>query len=290
MAPPAQTTSASGTAGAAAAPEPAEPDRPNVLVRLADQIIAVPVDFIEEVGNLFILFGQTVSWLIRRPYRFRLFFQAMDFVGVGSVAIVCLVGLFSGMVFALQSVEAFRTFQAESFVGSTVAIALCRELAPVFTGIMITARAGSAIATELGTMRITEQIDALATCAVNPVQYLVVPRVIAGLLMTPVMCMVFIGIGLVGAYGIAVWYKGVDPGIFIANIRWYADPRDIFQGLIKATVFGVLLTLIGCYQGFYASGGARGVGIATTKAVVHAAVTVLVIDYFLTEIILAVAY
>ncbi len=270
-------------------PEAEEPG-PGWLERTADRILAGPIGFIEEVGNVIILFGQTLSWLIRPPYRLRLFFQAMDFVGVGSLAIVCLVGLFSGMVFALQLVEALRTFQAEAFVGSTVAIALSRELAPVFTGIMITARAGSAIATELGTMRITEQIDALATCAVNPVQYLVVPRVVAGFFVAPILCMVFIGVGMVGAYGIAVWYKGVDPGIFIANIRWYADPRDIFQGLTKATVFGVLLTLIGCYQGFFASGGARGVGVATTKAVVHAAVVILVIDYFLSEIILAIAY
>jgi phospholipid/cholesterol/gamma-HCH transport system permease protein len=143
------------------------------------------------------------------------------------------------------------------------------------------------MATELGSMRITEQIDAMHTMAVSPIQYLVVPRIFAGLVMVPIMAMLFTLVGMGGAYGVAVWYKGVDPGQFWANVQWYTDPSDVIQGLIKAAVFGLALALIGCHQGYNASGGAKGVGMATTRAVVVASVSILVMDYFLTDIIIA---
>lgn len=245
------------------------------------------LDGLKLLGELAALLVDTVRWGVRRPFRIGLAFDAMEFVGVGSLLIIVLVGTFTGMVFGLQSVEAFRQFQAESFVGSTVALALTRELAPVLTALMITGRAASAMATELGSMRITEQIDALHTMAVSPVQYLIVPRVLAGIIMVPLMTMVFNVVGMMGAYGVAVWYKGVDPGTFMANVRWYTDPEDLAQGLIKAAVFGLMLTLIGCHQGYNASGGAKGVGLATTRAVVISSVSILVLDYFLTDVIIA---
>jgi phospholipid/cholesterol/gamma-HCH transport system permease protein len=221
-------------------------------------------------------------WTFRRPFRARVFLDAMDYVGVGSLLIVGLVGLFVGMVFSLQSVSAFRLFQAEGYVGSTVALAC--ELAPVFTSIMVAARAGSGMATELGSMRITEQIDALATLAVNPVQYLVAPRVVASTIMAPLLCLLFNVIGMAGAYLVAVIVMGVDRGLFIENTRWLLDANDIIQGLVKATFFGLALSLVACYQGFHASGGAKGVGVATTRAVVGSFVTILLLDYFLTDI------
>jgi len=219
---------------------------------------------------------------VRPPYRFRLLFQAMEFVGVGSLFIVLLTGLFTGAVFALQGAVAFRLFNAESLVGSTVALSLARELSPVLTGLMVTGRAGSGIATELGTMRVTEQIDALYTMAVNPVQYLIVPRFIAGLIMVPVLSVLFTMVGMLGAYFVGVVLLHIDQGIFIGKTRWFVDPADLSSGLIKAFFFGGILTMVGCYKGYYASGGARGVGVATTQAVVYGSVLILVADYFLT--------
>jgi phospholipid/cholesterol/gamma-HCH transport system permease protein len=240
------------------------------------------INAVEGLGRISMLFIETVIWAFRPPYRIKILFEAMDFVGVGSLFIVCLTGLFTGAVFSLQGAIAFRLFNAESLVGSTVAISLARELSPVLTGLMVAGRAGSGIATELGTMRVTEQIDALYTMAVNPVQYLVVPRVIAGLIVVPALCVLFTLVGMFGAYFVGVVLLQIDQGIFIQKIQWYVDPSDLFSGMIKAFFFGGILTLVGCYKGFYASGGARGVGIATTQAVVVSSVAILIADYFLT--------
>lgn len=230
------------------------------------------------------MFFETLVWTIRPPYRIRLLFQAMEFVGVGSLFIVLLTGLFTGAVFALQGAGAFRLFGAESLVGPTVGISLARELAPVLTGLMVAGRAGSGIATELGTMRVTEQIDALYTMAVNPVQYLVVPRFLAGISMVPVLCGLFTLIGMVGCYVVGVVLLRIDEGVFMEQTRWIVDPDDLTSGMIKAIIFGGILTMVGCYKGFYASGGARGVGLATTESVVASSVLILVADYFLTAI------
>lgn len=242
------------------------------------------LDSIHAVGQAALLTGETLVWMVRPPYRFRLLFQAMEFVGVGSLFIVLLTGLFTGAVFALQGAGAFKLFNAESLVGSTVAISLARELSPVLTGLMVAGRAGSGIATEIGTMRVTEQIDALYTMAVNPVQYLIVPRFLAGLLMVPVLSALFTLIGMVGAYFVGVVLLHIDQGVFIGKTRWFVDPEDLTSGIIKAFVFGGILTMVGCYKGYYASGGARGVGMATTQAVVYGSVLILVADYFLTAL------
>ncbi|MCA9522924.1 MAG: ABC transporter permease [Myxococcales bacterium] len=237
---------------------------------------------VESVGDIFLLFFETLVWMFRPPYRVRLFVEALSFIGVGSLFIVCLTGTFTGMVFALQSYKAFRLFNAETLVGSTVALALTRELAPVLTSLMVTGRVGSAIATELGTMKVTEQIDALNTMAVNPLQYLVVPRMLAALIMVPILCMYFNLVGMVGAYLVAVKFVGVDSGLFVAKVMKYVRPSDITSGLIKAAVFGVTIAVVGCYKGINASGGAAGVGVATTQSVVLSSVLILVQDYFLT--------
>ena len=238
----------------------------------------------EGTGRAAILFGETLVWTIRPPYRIRNLFVAMEFVGVGSLFIVMLTGLFTGAVFALQGAGAFRLFNAESLVGPTVGLSLARELSPVLTGLMVTGRAGSGIATELGTMRVTEQIDALYTMAVNPVQYLVVPRFIAGLVMVPMLSVLFTMVGMIGCYFVGVVLLNIDEGIFIEKVRWFVDYRDITSGLIKACVFGGILTMVGCYKGFFASGGARGVGLATTQSVVVSSVLILIADYFLTAL------
>jgi len=256
------------------------------IVRFVDRLWAQPTRLVEIAGEHMVLLGQAVFWLFRRPFRMGVFIEAAEFIGVQSLAIVSLIGLFVGMVFALQLVSALRQFGGEQFVGATLGIALTRELAPVFTSIVIAARAGAGMATELGSMRITEQIDALATLAVNPVQYLVTPRVLAATLMAPLLTMLFVVVAMLGGYLVAVGLLGVDPGVFISEARWLVDPADVMQGLIKATIFGCALSTISCAQGFFASGGAKGVGIGTTRAVVGSFVTILVLDYFLTDIIL----
>jgi len=237
---------------------------------------------VESVGKATSLFAETLSWIPRPPYRPRQLFIAMEFVGVGSLFIVLLTGLFTGAVFALQGAGAFRLFNAESLVGPTVGISLARELSPVLTGLMVAGRAGSGIATELGTMRVTEQIDALYTMAVNPVQYLIVPRFLAGLIMVPILSALFTLVGMGGCYFVGVVLLNIDAGIFVSKVQWLVDPDDLTSGLIKACAFGGVLTMVGCYKGFYAAGGARGVGLATTQSVVVSSVLILVTDYFLT--------
>ena len=239
--------------------------------------------FIEHAGGMVMLAVNALAWLFRRPLRLGLWFHQMNFVGVGSFFIVMLTGTFTGMVFALQTVSGFARFNAESLVGGAVALALTREMAPVLASMMVTARAGSAMAAELGTMKVTEQIDALVTMAVNPVQYLVVPRVIATTLMLPLLTILFDFVGMLGAYGVAVYLMGVDEGTFVQNIEKYVQVSDIMTGLVKAGVFGFILSIISCYKGIHTSGGARGVGQATTMAVVMSSVSIFVADYILTE-------
>jgi phospholipid/cholesterol/gamma-HCH transport system permease protein len=212
------------------------------------------------------------------------YLKAMEFIGAESVFIVSLTGFFTGMVLALQLVYVLKTFSMQSTVGSITAIALCRELSPVFAAIMVTARAGSSMAAELGNMRITEQIDALVTMGVSPVQYLLSPRLVASILMVPLLCVLYTSVGMAGTWLIAVETLDVDPGIFIANIESYMTVRDFMMGIVKAAVFGFLISAISCYQGFFASGGARGVGIATTRAVVESAVAIFIANYIVTSL------
>jgi len=208
----------------------------------------------------------------------------MEFVGVKSIFVVVLTGTFTGMVMALQGYHGFRMFSAESLVGSTVALGMTRELGPVLTSLMVTARAGSAMAAELGTMRVTEQIDALYVMAANPVKHLIVPRVIAGVLMVPLLTVVSDFMGILGGYFVGVHILNINSGVFIKNITRLVELNDIYNGLVKAACFGLILSLIGCYKGFNTYGGAEGVGRATTEAVVLASITILISDYFLTAI------
>jgi phospholipid/cholesterol/gamma-HCH transport system permease protein len=235
-------------------------------------------------GEHILLLGRAVVWLFRRPLRLRLFFDQMEFVGVGSLPIIMLVGFFTGAVTALQAILALSLFEQQRYVGFGVGISLARELAPVFTALMITARAGSGMATELASMRITEQVDALTTFAVNPVQYLVTPRLVASCLMLPVMNMVFNVVGLIGVYVVAIVSYHIDLGQVLELFRHGVDPIDYVEGLIKAFFFGLTMATCACYQGLNVRGGAKEVGLATTRAVVSTSVTVLVLDYFLIQV------
>lgn len=263
--------------------EPAEPSAGARLARAAAESLLSPF---AEVGMLFTMLGQAIFWGIRPPYRFRQFVAAMEFIGVGSIFIVSLTGFFVGAVLGLQLVDGFRTFGAETQTGAVVGIGLARELGPVFTALMVSSRAGSAMTTELGSMRVTSQIDAMTTMAVNPVQYLVVPRIFAGVAMVPFLTVLFNVIAMTGSYLVAVNLLGLDGGIYLERFKWLVDWEDIRQGLIKAAVFGGTVSLIACRQGFFASGGASGVGLATNRCVVHCAVAILALDYLMTGLIL----
>lgn len=255
------------------------------MKRTLERTFALPLAFFAEIGTLARLLMEAVYWGVRPRYRVSLFFAAMEFIGVQSLFIIGLTGVFIGMVFGIQLVDGFRAFGAENQTGAVVGLALTRELAPVFAALMVTSRAGSAISTEIGSMRVTDQIDALTTMAVNPVQYLIVPRLVAGVVMVPILTMVFNMVGIFGAWMVCVRVLKLDSGIFIDKVKWFVDWSDVSQGLIKAAVFGLTITLIACRQGFYASGGAAGVGQATTRAVVHSAVAILALDYVITAII-----
>lgn len=251
-----------------------------------DRIWKTPLRFLQVLGEMMTMLFRALLWGVRPPYRVGLVIQQMEFIGVGSLSIIMLVSLFTGGVFGLQSVEAFRKFQADSYVGTAVSLTLTREIAPVITALMVAGRAGSAMATELGSMRISEQIDAMSTLAVNPIQYLVVPRLIASTLMMPLLTMVFNICGMFGAYLFVVGVQNVDPGPFIYNIRWYTDVDDLGMGLIKSVAFGLAVATIGCHQGYNAAGGARGVGLATMRTVVISSVMILVIDFIITDILI----
>jgi phospholipid/cholesterol/gamma-HCH transport system permease protein len=234
---------------------------------------------LEDFGQMLFFAGEVVAWAFRPPFRLDQILAQMAFIGAGSAFIVGVTGTFAGMVFGLQMNYAMKQFAAEGYVGGSTAFALTRELAPVFTALMVTGRAGSAMATELGTMRVTEQIDAMETMAVSPIQYLVVPRVIAALIMFPVLTMLFNALGYGGAYLMGVYVAGIPVGPFIEHTREFLKISDIFHGLAKAIIFGALVAIITTWRGYSARGGARGVGEGTTRAVVSSSIAILLADY-----------
>jgi phospholipid/cholesterol/gamma-HCH transport system permease protein len=256
------------------------PSEPSVL----SELLAPFVRTFDGIGRAIALTVDTLVWMIRPPYRIMQLLSAADFLGVESMFIVSLTGLFSGMVLALQMTYTLRQYGAEGVVGAVVAVSLAREISPVFAALMVTARAGSAMAAELGNMRVTEQIDALTTMAVSPVQYLLSPRLLAAVLMLPLLCVLYSCVGMGGAWLVAVQGLGVDPGLFISNIDRGLVPSDFYMGLVKSCAFGFLICAISCNQGFHASGGAKGVGEATTRAVVQSAVAILIANYLITSL------
>src|SRR5581483_3301193 len=199
--------------------------------------------------------------------------------------IVVLTGSFTGMVFALQSYIGFQRVGGEQFIGAVVALGMIRELGPVLTGLMVTGRACSAIAAEIGTMQITEQIDALKTLRVNPFQYLVVPRILGGTIIMPFLTLFSMIFGIVGGYFICTYVLELSPEDYINSIKSYVELADITGGLKKATAFGLILSWVGCYKGYTTSGGARGVGISTTQSVVQSSIMILISNYFLTKML-----
>lgn len=239
-------------------------------------------DALEDFGNMILFAGEAFAWALRPPFRLEQILLQMAFIGAGSAFIVGVTGLFAGMVFTLQMNFAMAQFAAEGYVGGAVAFSLARELSPVFTALMVTSRAGSAITTELGTMRVTEQLDAMESMAVSPIQYLVVPRVIASVVMFPALTMLFNAIGYAGGFVMGVVVAGIPVGPFLAHTQEFMDVPDLVHGLMKAIVFGLIVSVITTWRGYAATGGARGVGEGTTRAVVASAIGVLLADYLIT--------
>lgn len=247
--------------------------------------LGVPAkSLIDVTGEMTLMFSRALLYAITPPFKLRNLFKQMEFIGVNSLFVVILTGSFTGMVLAMQSYEALKEYGAESMVGSMVALSMTRELGPVLTGLMVAGRAGSAIATEIGTMKVTEQIDALYTMAVNPIKYLVTPRLLAGFLMLPLLTIISDFVGVVGGYVIGVKMLNINPGVYIGRTVEFVDGYDIMYGLIKSFVFGGLITLVSCYSGYITKGGAEGVGKAATNAVVTSCVLILLFDYILTSI------
>jgi phospholipid/cholesterol/gamma-HCH transport system permease protein len=221
---------------------------------------------------------------VRPPIFPRLIGRQMIDIGFYSLPVVGLTAIFSGMVLALQSYTGFSRFNAEGAIANVVVLSLTRELGPVLAGLMVAGRIGASMAAEIGTMRVTEQIDALTTLSTNPYKYLIAPRLIAGLLMLPLLVLVADIIGVFGGYIVAVFKLGFNPNVYLANTIDFLEPLDVISGLVKAAVFGFIIALMGCYNGFNSKGGAQGVGAATTNAVVSSSILILVFNYMITEL------
>ena len=237
----------------------------------------------EKTGAITIMLGQATYFSLFPPYKLRNIFKQMEFVGVKSLFVVILTGAFTGMVLAMQSHHALQNFGAEVMVGPAVALSMTRELGPVISSLMVAGRAGSAMATELGTMRVSEQIDAITTMGLNPVKYLVVPRIIAGICMLPLLVIIADFCGILGGYFVATNLLDINAGVYVSSTIEHMKMSDIFNGLLKAVVFGLIISLMGAFHGFYAKGGAEGVGRAATDAVVSGCVLILIFDYILTS-------
>ena len=239
-----------------------------------------------EMGRMAVFLGSSVFWASVPPYKVRRILKQIHFVGVKSGLVILLTATFTGMVLGLQGYYTLRKFGSEALLGPAVALSLIRELGPVLSALMVTGRAGSAIAAEIGIMRITEQIDALSAMALNPMKYLVVPQIVSGLVAMPLLTAIFDVVGIYGGYLVSVKLLGLGSGTYFGEMRTAVDMKDINGGFVKSVVFGVLVTWICSYKGFYTGYGAEGVSKATTEAVVLSSVLVLVADYVLTSFLL----
>ncbi len=262
--------------------KPIENRRKNKLNRLVYYFLDT---YVLEIGRIAIFFVESVSWWFKPPFRIRETFQQLEFVGNQSLLIIFLTGTFTGLVFAFQAWVGLSIVSADNLIGPMTGLAVTRELGPVLTGLIISARAGGAMAARLGTMRVTEQIDALEVMGVDAKNYLVAPRILASVISTPLLCAFFDFVAMVGGYVLAVYILELDPAIFISKTQFYVDPRDIYEGLFKAAVFGLFFSTICTYKGFNTKGGARGVGDATNHGVVASMVSIIIMDYFLTNLL-----
>jgi len=241
---------------------------------------------LREMGRMLLFLLATFTWLSRPPLRVIQIIRQLHFIGFKSSFVVVLTAAFTGMVLGLQGYYSLRKFGAEAALGSAVALSMIRELGPVLAALMVTARAGSAMTAEIGIMRITEQIDALDTMAINPLQYLVSPKLVAALIGVPLLVAIFDVVGIYGGYLVGVELLGVNPGSYWSSIESAVEWKDVYGGILKSISFGLIISWICCYKGYYTRMSAEGLGTATTEAVVLTSVLILIWDYFLTSILL----
>ena len=245
------------------------------------------VRFVSGLGELSLFIAKSVYNSVTPPFYLKLLGKQMIDIGFYSLPVVALTTIFAGMVIALQTYSGFSSYGAESAVASVVLISVTRELAPVFSGLMVAGRIGAAMAAEIGTMRVTEQIDALVTLSTNPFKYLVAPRVLAGITVLPLLVLIGDVIGIFGGFIIAVYKLGFNPANYINSTINGLESLDIVTGVVKACVFGFIIAIMGCYNGYKSRGGAQGAGEATTNAVVSASILILIFNYIITELFFA---
>lgn len=255
------------------------------ILRSLQAIGQIFVAFLSAMGAFFLFTLESLMHCFRPPFFFRQWGRQFFEIGYLSLPVVGLTAIFTGMVLALQSYTGFSRFSAESSIATVVVLSMTRELGPVLAGLMVAGRIGASIAAEIGTMRVTEQIDALTTLSTNPFKYLIVPRLWAGVIMLPLLVLAADTIGVLGGYLVATYKLGFNPAVYIKQTFTYLKAEDVNSGLIKAAVFGFIITLSGSYAGFNSKGGAQGVGAATTSAVVSASILILIFNYLLTAIL-----
>ncbi len=259
----------------------------DILVKILINVGQAFIRIVQTIGMLAIFLINTTHAMLKPPFYWRNTLNQIVEVGYYSLPVVGLTAIFTGAVLALQSYTGFSRINAESAIPSVVVLSITRELGPVLAGLMLAGRLGAAIAAEIGTMRVTEQIDALYTLSTDPMKYLVVPRIVAGALMLPFVVIVADIIGVFGGYLISIYKLGFSPYMYLRNTFDYLKFSDIASGLLKASIFGYFVCLIGCFYGYTSNGGAQGVGNATTKAVVSSSIIILLMDYLITGILFA---
>jgi phospholipid/cholesterol/gamma-HCH transport system permease protein len=243
--------------------------------------------FIRELGRMGCFLAVSLFWMVFPPYLLQRVVKQINFIGVKTILVIVLTGAFTGMVLALQTYYALVKFGAEATLGPVVALSLIRELGPVISALMVTGRAGSALTAEIGIMRISEQIDALDSMALNPYKYLIIPNLLAGIISLPLLNAIFVVVGVYGGYIVGAGLTGMSSGTYFGGIKDFIVAKDILEGLYKSLSFGLLITWISCYKGYFAGYGAKGVSKATTQAVVLASVMILIWDYFMTSILVS---
>ena len=252
------------------------------MLRFLAAIGAVFLAFLAATGRLVLFAGLALATLFTPPFYLRVILREMVNIGYFSLPVVGLTAIFTGMVLALQSYTGFSRFAAEGAVATVVVLSVTRELGPVISGLMVAGCVGAAMAAEIGTMRVTDQIDALTTLSADPLRYLVLPRLLAGVITMPMLVLVADIIGVFGGYLVGVYKLNFYPQTYLIGTREHLETSDVVHGLVKAAVFGFIIALMGCYHGYHSRGGAEGVGRATTHAVVSASILILIVDYLIT--------
>jgi phospholipid/cholesterol/gamma-HCH transport system permease protein len=260
----------------------------NIFTKYVSEFGTVVITSVSGLGRISYFLSRFFYWIMKPPFRSKLLIEQLYFIGNKSLFIVCLSGIFTGMVLAYQTYFGFKLISVDSLVGPVVAISMARELAPVLTGLIVAGRAGSAMAAQIGTMKVTEQIDALEVMGIDSFQYLAVPRIIAGTISLPILSILFLLVGNMGGWFVGTTALMIDEALYFSKLGEFMFVEDIAQGVIKSLVFGFIISLVGTYFGFNVSKGAEGVGRGTNRAVVWGMISVLTVDYFLTSFLVKV--